>query len=385
MAYTINKTDGTVLTTIVDATLDETTNLGLPGKGYNNYGEIQNENYVKLLENFAEVTADAPSKPLLGQLFFDRTLDQMQVYDGTQFKAVAGTIISSTEPTFGAQGDLWFSTGTTQVYVYTGSIWQLVGPQGALATGAVSDTIIDTTGTAQDVVKLIVDNNLVGIVSDLEFTPQTTLTGYATVKKGITLGTNITDNKFQGTATDTDALGGIAAANYLRSNVADTMTGTLTISNDASLILGADNDIVFSQAGSDFTMSNTSSDGDIIIRVNDGGVTTTAMTIDGATSSVDIANNLTVDGTTTTVTMSATTSVASPTIKTNIIQSDDSSEVIVDDGLIVKGNVTATNLIGNITTSSSSVVDSNILKSSVQLIIYDSSGSAVKTLFGAGA
>jgi len=385
MAYTINKTDGTVLTTIVDATLDETTNLGLPGKGYNNYGEIQNENYVKLLENFAEVTADAPSKPLIGQLFFDRTLDQMQVYDGTQFKAVAGTIISSTEPTFGAQGDLWFSTGTTQVYVYTGSIWQLVGPQGALATGAVSDTIIDTTGTAQDVVKLLVDNNLVGIVSDLEFTPQTTLTGYATVKKGITLGTNITDNKFQGTATDTDALGGIAAANYLRSNVADTMTGTLTISNDASLILGADNDIVFSQAGSDFTMSNTSSDGDIIIRVNDGGVTTTAMTIDGATSSVDIANNLTVDGTTTTVTMSATTSVASPTIKTNIIQSDDSSEVIVDDGLIVKGNVTATNLIGNITTSSSSVVDSNILKSSVQLIIYDSSGSAVKTLFGAGA
>jgi len=385
MAYTINKTDGTVLTTIVDATLDETTNLGLPGKGYNNYGEIQNENYVKLLENFAEVTADAPSKPLLGQLFFDRTLDQMQVYDGTQFKAVAGTIISSTEPTFGATGDLWFSTGTTQVYVYTGTIWQLVGPQGALATGAVSDTIIDTTGTAQDVVKLLVDNNLVGIVSDLEFTPQTTLTGYATVKKGITLGTNITDNKFQGTATDTDALGGIAAANYLRSNVADTMTGTLTISNDASLILGADNDIVFSQAGSDFTMSNTSSDGDIIIRVNDGGVTTTAMTIDGATSSVDIANNLTVDGTTTTVTMSATTSVASPTIKTNIIQSDDSSEVIVDDGLIVKGNVTATNLIGNITTSSSSVVDSNILKSSVQLIIYDSSGSAVKTLFGAGA
>lgn len=385
MAYTINKTDGTVLTTIVDATLDETTNLGLPGKGYNNYGEIQNENYVKLLENFAEVTADAPSKPLLGQLFFDRTLDQMQVYDGTQFKAVAGTIISSTEPTFGAQGDLWFSTGTTQVYVYTGSIWQLVGPQGALATGAVSDTIIDTTGTAQDVVKLLVDNNLVGIVSDIEFTPQTTLSGYATVKKGITLGTNITDNKFQGTATDTDALGGIAAANYLRSNVADTMTGTLTISNDASLILGADNDIVFSQAGADFTMSNTSSDGDIIVRVNDGGVTTTAMTIDGATASVDIPNNLTVDGTTTTVTMSATTSVASPTIKTNIIQSDDSSEVIVDDGLIVKGNVTATNLIGNITTSSSSVVDSNILKSSVQLIIYDSSGSAVKTLFGAGA
>lgn len=385
MAYTINKADGTVLTTIVDGTLDETTNLGLPGKGYNGYGEIQNENYVKLLENFAEVTADAPTKPLIGQLFYDKTLDQMKVYDGTQFKAVAGTIISATEPTFGAQGDLWFSTGSTQVYVYTGSLWQLVGPQGAQATGAVADTIIDTTGTAQDVVKLLVDNNIVGIVSDIEFTPQTTVTGYPTVKKGITLGTNISGNKLQGTSDDADKLGGIAAANYLRSDTSDTMTGTLTIASDAPLVLGADSDVVFSQSGADFTIRNSASNGDIILRVNDGGVTTTVMTLEGDTANVDMPNNLTVDGQISTPTVSATTSVISPLIKTNQIESDDSSEVIVNDGLIVKGNITATNLIGNITTSSTNVVDSNILKSSVQLIIYDSAGSAVKTLFGAGS
>ena len=385
MTYTINKADGTVLTTIVDGTLDETTNLGLPGKGYNGYGEIQNENYVKLLENFAEVTADAPSKPLIGQMFYDKTLDQMKVYDGTQFKAVAGTIISATEPSFGAQGDLWFSTGSTQVYVYTGSLWQLVGPQGALATGAVADTIIDTTGTAQDVVKLLVDNNIVGIVSDIEFTPQTTVTGYPTVKQGITLGTNITGNKLQGTSDDADKLGGIAAANYLRSNESDTMTGTLTIASDSPLILGADSDVVFSQSGADFTIRNSASNGDIILRVNDAGVTTTAMTLKGDTANVDMPNNLTVDGQISTPTVSATTSMISPLVKTNQIESDDSTEVIVNDGLIVKGNVTATNLIGNITTSSTNVVDSNILKSSVQLIIYDSAGSAVKTLFGAGS
>lgn len=385
MAYTINKADGTVLTTIVDGTLDETTNLGLPGKGYNGYGEIQNENYVKLLENFAEVTADAPTKPLIGQLFYDKTLDQMKVYDGTQFKAVAGTIISATEPTFGAQGDLWFSTGSTQVYVYTGSLWQLVGPQGAQTTGAVADTIIDTTGTAQDVVKLLVDNNIVGIVSDIEFTPQTTVTGYPTVKKGITLGTNISGNKLQGTSDDADKLGGVAAANYLRSNTSDTMTGTLTIASDAPLVLGADSDVVFSQSGADFTIRNSASNGDIVLRVNDGGVTTTVMTLEGDTANVDMPNNLTVDGQISTPTVSATTSVISPLIKTNQIESDDSSEVIVNDGLIVKGNITATNLIGNITTSSTNVVDSNILKSSVQLIIYDSAGSAVKTLYGAGS
>jgi len=269
--------------------------------------------------------------------------------------------------------------------VYTGSLWQLVGPQGALATGAVADTIIDTTGTAQDVVKLLVDNNIVGIVSDIEFTPQTTVTGYPTVKKGITLGTNITGNKLQGTSDDADKLGGIAAANYLRSNTSDTMTGTLTIASDSPLILGADSDVVFSQSGADFTIRNSASNGDIILRVNDGGVTTTAMTLDGETAGVSIPNALTVSGSMSAPTISGTTSVTTPLVITNQIQSDDSTEVIVDDGLIVKGNITATNLIGNITTSSTNVVDSNILKSSVQLIIYDSAGSAVKTLIGAGA
>lgn len=233
--------------------------------------------------------------------------------------------------------------------------------------------------------KLLVDNNLVGIVCDIEFTPQSTVTGYPTVKKGITLGTNISDNKFQGTADDSDKLGGITAANYLRSNASDTMTGTLTIANDAPLILGADNDVVFSQSGADFTIRNSASNGDIILRVNDGGITTTAMTLDGETAGVVIANALTVSGSVSTPTVSGTTSVTTPLVITNQIQSDDSSEVIVDDGLIVKGNVTATNLIGNITTSSTNVVDSNILKSSVTLIIYDSSGSAVKTIIGAGA
>jgi hypothetical protein len=142
---------------------------------------------------------------------------------------------------------------------------------------------------------------------------------------------------------------------------------------------------VFSQSGADFTIRNSASNGDIILRVNDGGITTTAMTLDGETAGVVIANALTVSGSVSTPTVSGTTSVTTPLVITNQIQSDDSSEVIVDDGLIVKGNVTATNLIGNITTSSTNVVDSNILKSSVTLIIYDSSGSAVKTIIGAGA
>ena len=297
MAYTINKTDGTVLTTIVDNTLDETTNLQLPGRGYTGYGESQNENFIKLLENFANTTVNAPSKPVIGQLFYDTTLDQMQVYDGSSFRAVSGTIISSAEPSFGAQGDLWYNSSSSQIYVYSGTAWTLVGPATSSTTGAITDTIIDNTGTSNNVVKLLVDNNIVAIVSDNEFTPQVSLTGYDTVKKGITLGTNITTNRFQGTATDSDKLGGIEAAGYLRSNAADTMTSTLTIANDNALVLGVDSDVTLSQSGSNFILRNSTVNGDIVFRVNDAGVTTTALTIDGDTSSLIIPNNITVSGT----------------------------------------------------------------------------------------
>jgi uncharacterized protein YcfJ len=136
------------------------------------------------------------------------------------------------------------------------------------------------------------------------------LTGYETVKKGITLGTNITTNRFQGTATDSDKLGGVLAANYLRSDTADTLSGTLTIKSDESLVLGVDSDIVMSQDAANFTIRNTSSNGDIIFRVNDGGVTTTALTIDGDTSSLDVPNNLTVSGTTTLSALTMTSGTA---------------------------------------------------------------------------
>jgi hypothetical protein len=57
MAYIINRFDGTELTVLEDGTIDTTTSLGLVGRNYVGYGETQNENYVFLLENFAN---DAP-------------------------------------------------------------------------------------------------------------------------------------------------------------------------------------------------------------------------------------------------------------------------------------------------------------------------------------
>ena len=56
MAYTINKTDGSVLATITDGTIDNTSSLTLFGKSYSGFGELLNENLVKLLENQSSAT-----------------------------------------------------------------------------------------------------------------------------------------------------------------------------------------------------------------------------------------------------------------------------------------------------------------------------------------
>jgi hypothetical protein len=69
MSYIINKTDGTTLVTLDPGVLDQSTSLYLIGKNYPNYGELQQENFVRLLENFANTTE--PNAPLVGQLWYD--------------------------------------------------------------------------------------------------------------------------------------------------------------------------------------------------------------------------------------------------------------------------------------------------------------------------
>jgi hypothetical protein len=70
MAYTIVKSDGTVLTTIADGTINTTsTSLGLPGRNFAGYGQTVDTNFVHQIENFAANTP--PASPLRGQLWYD--------------------------------------------------------------------------------------------------------------------------------------------------------------------------------------------------------------------------------------------------------------------------------------------------------------------------
>lgn len=106
MAYTIVKSDGTVLTTIADGTINTTsTSLGLPGRNYAGYGQTLDTNFVHITENFADTTP--PSNPLRGQLWFDTNANTLYVCpaDGTS-NANAWLALTSTASggttTFGA-------------------------------------------------------------------------------------------------------------------------------------------------------------------------------------------------------------------------------------------------------------------------------------------
>jgi hypothetical protein len=123
MAYTVNKTDGTILATVADGTIDTTTDLTLIGKNYAGYGEFFNENLVKLLENFSNTSA--PASPVAGQMWWDKTNNLLKVYTGTSFKTVSSSTASASTPATGSvTGDLWWDTTNGQLKVYNGSTLQ---------------------------------------------------------------------------------------------------------------------------------------------------------------------------------------------------------------------------------------------------------------------
>jgi len=292
MAYTVNKTNSSATPssyTVQDSVVNTQTDLSFIGKGYAGYGENIAENFLHLLENFSNTSA--PTKPIEGQLWYDSTNSQLKVYTGSAFVPAGGNVpYQTTAPSTLSQGDLWIDSDTAQLYFYNGTSNVLVGPPSSTGTtnGFIFESILDSADATQNITKWYNDGNLIAIVSEDAFTPKSTITGFATVKKGITLTTAIADTKFQGTATDADALGGVAAANYLRSNANDTTSGTLSVANDGGLVVGADSDFTFTVDSTGGVVSNTVNNTDITFKVNDGGVTTTVMTIDGSESRIGI-------------------------------------------------------------------------------------------------
>jgi hypothetical protein len=192
MAYQVNKFNGQFITSVQDGTIDTSTDLRFVGKNYAGYGEIQNENFLHLMENFANTTP--PPKPVLGQIWYDSASKKIKFWDGSKFKIAAGAEVSSVQPTGLSAGEFWFDSAAKQLYAYTGTEFVLVGPDTSPdlgASAAVSLTIKDTLGNNHTVVQIIANNVTVAVVSNEEFTVDPTsatpefYTGFPQLKKGM--------------------------------------------------------------------------------------------------------------------------------------------------------------------------------------------------------
>ena len=345
MPYTVNKSNSSASPnayTVQDGVVNTQTDLSLLGKGYAGYGESIAENFLHLLENFSNTAA--PTKPVSGQLWWDSTNSKLKVYTGTAWQTAGGSApYQSSQPTGISQGDIWIDSDTGQLYFYNGASSILIGPPSSTGTtnGFTYDTITDSGDNSQNVTKWYNDGNLIAIISEDSFTPKAAISGFATVTKGITLSTAITDLRFAGVASDSDKLGNVAAANYLRSNANDTTSGTLGIVTDSGMTVGADNDLSLTVDSSGVIISNTVADTDITFKVNDGGATTTLMTLDGSESRVGIG----------TATPTAKLEV-SGTIKATSIEAS------------TTGNVTG-NLTGNITSTGANTMNTLTMASTL--------------------
>ena len=297
MSYTINLTDGTIFAVVADGTINTDSSQTLVGKNYAGYGEFLDENFIRLLENAANTSA--PGAPLTGQLWYDKTNNVMKVYNGSTFKVISAATASTSQPASNVSGDLWFDTTNDQLKVYNGTSFITIGPaftSGEGTSGAIVTTITDNAASDHVVVQMFVNNTIVSIFSkDATFTPASAISGFATIGPGLNMSTTVSNAVFNGTATNADTLDTLNSTSFMRSDAATSNNTSISVLSDTGLFVGADSDAKLSVSGINITLANQTQDGDTIFTVNDGGVTTTALTLDGATANAVIAKTLSIN------------------------------------------------------------------------------------------
>jgi hypothetical protein len=100
MAYTIIRSDGSVLTTIQDGTINTTsTSLGLPGRNFAGYGQTQDTNFVRMIEHFANDTP--PANPLRGQLWYNTTDNSLRICPADNTLVASSWVVLTTTTSAG--------------------------------------------------------------------------------------------------------------------------------------------------------------------------------------------------------------------------------------------------------------------------------------------
>jgi hypothetical protein len=233
MGYIINRYNGQVLTTVEDGTVNLTTEVKFVGRNFAGYGENQNENFLHLMENFANPTP--PGKPLSGMIWYDSTVNKIKFYDGVRWRTTGSAEVSSTQPIGNVEGDFWWNSNTNQLYTRSGNgEWVLVGPQTTAlgTTQFVSREVLDTANVSRSIIEAVLSDGVTEftplIIAESDFTiapgeiDDANFTA-SVIKKGITLAdTNAngisTNSVLWGTASNALRLGGFLPSSFIRTD-----------------------------------------------------------------------------------------------------------------------------------------------------------------------
>jgi len=280
MAYQLNKTDGTLLTEIIDGQIDSaSTNLVFIGKNYKGWGESFNENFIKLLETFAN--SSPPSKPIKGMLWYDSSTGRLKVYDGTTFRSTDSSVLQATQPTL-IDGDIWLNDKDNQMYAkFSEDDPILIGPlytASQLKSGPEVVTVRDTNGNNRTIVKEFVNGSCVAIYSKAEFTLSTTINGFSEIKVGVNV-SSLFAYEYQGVAKFARQFidsGGTAIPleRFMRDDQNEVMSGTLQISNQSGLTIGTSQEFTMFVNNTQNIIRSNIEDNDIRIQIKTDPATT---------------------------------------------------------------------------------------------------------------
>ena len=259
MPYSIDRFNGTTLTVIEDGTIDTTLDIKLIGKNYAGYGEVQNENFLHMLESFSGTSP--PPRPISGQIWFDSGTKKLKFYDAVRWRTTGGAEVSTFAPSGLTTGDFWWDSANDQLYANkNGTEFILIGPQGVAGfafTGMKSRGLKDLGNVSHGVIEGIADGDVVCIInSDPEFTLdplfdshqiELTALGFGKIKTGITMantgvsGITSSAHRFWGTASNALKLNGESAASYVKADTAQFTAVAKFV--DPGLNVGASDDL----------------------------------------------------------------------------------------------------------------------------------------------
>jgi hypothetical protein len=361
MAYSINRTDGSILATVADGQLDQfSTDITFIGKNYSGFGEVLNENFVKILENFADTAA--PTRPIRGQIWFDASELKLKVYNGLAFVPVSSATIATSQPLTLGVGDLWFDDLNKQLYFYDGANTILLGPDYSVTQGLSGlrvVNILDTLNQNRVVTYLYTNGILLGIFSKDAFTPKLPIEGFAgDIIPGFNAGT-LPGIKFNVTSSNADRLGGQLASSYVRNDTSNIINGQLILASNLGLIVGDASQAQLLVNNGDVIIANIASDKNINLLVRRGVQAETAVNINSLTRKINlysgfelntptpevniggnlvVAGNLTVQGDTTTVNTSVLTIEDKNIVLGSLGDSSANNDEYADGGgMILKG------------------------------------------------